>query len=95
MAKKNFGRPLNEANTGMNDEANFRNSDIPNEKKYIVVHKFNSPIEIYIGREFLKFEAHTPNPIYPEKYQDGLPESIINHPDFQAAAKNFTVIEKV
>jgi hypothetical protein len=73
------------------DEANFKQSE---GKRYNVVYKDNASMEITVGGELLRFEAHKLNPVHPEKYKDGVPESVINHPDFKWTNKYFTITEK-
>jgi hypothetical protein len=75
-------------------QENYKNSEIVTGKEYIVVCKRNASHEVYVGGELLRFEANIHNPVYPEKYSKGVPESIINHPDFQSAIQYFTIIEK-
>lgn len=92
MAKNKVGE--DEKTYKNTEEEIYKNSEIDKKKKYIVVYKHNSSMEIYVGKEFLRFEANINNPVYPDKYKDGLPESIISHPDFIKQKKYFTVIEK-
>jgi hypothetical protein len=93
MAKNRVGEPQ-AADVGRTDPANFQNSDIPKKRKYIVVHKFNCPLELNIGGVEIKFEPHGRNPIFPAEFKDGIPDTIINHPDFISAADNFVILEK-
>ena len=92
MAKNKVG----EASAGYQNspQENYKNSEIPVEKQYIVVCKRNASHEIYVGGELLRFEANTHNPVFPEKYVKGVPGRIISHPDFQKSINYFTVIEK-
>jgi hypothetical protein len=63
------------------------------EKKYSVTYKLNSSTEIIVGGVLLKFVAHKRNPVYPENFSNGVPESIVNHKDFLPSKKYFVVTE--
>lgn len=63
------------------------------EKKFNVMFKSNRRFELHVNREVLIFEGRKLNPIYPEKYREGIPENIINKPNFQTHKKYFNVME--
>jgi len=87
------------------DDKTFKQSEEKvykqSERLFKVVFKQNRSAEVFIPttREDLRFEAHIENPIFPlgkdgkPKYKDGVPESVINDPDFQSIAKNFNIME--
>lgn len=79
------------------EPSTFENSSPSNyqqsEKKYSVRYRFNGSMEIYVGTNRIKFEAHKTNPVFPSEYSDGIPESIVNHPDFQSQKKYFSVTQ--
>jgi len=63
-------------------------------KRYNALNKQNAPIEIFINREMIKFDAHGLNPVYPKRYSAGIPAETIEHPDFKSVSKYFSVTEK-
>jgi hypothetical protein len=75
-------------NQGM--EPNYKQS----EKLFDVSFRENRVYEIYIGREFFRFEGQRANPVLPECYSGGVPETIVNHPDFKIHSNRFNIIEK-
>jgi hypothetical protein len=91
MAKKSGMFPRKD------DSKTFKNSEAvlyQASPKFNVIHRENCSLEITVGRELLRFEAHGINPVWPEKYKKGLPKEIIEHPDFQTAKKYFTVVKQ-
>ena len=69
----------------------YKQSEIKTEDLYRVVFKQNRSFELFVNNEKLIWNSHGINPIYPEKYINGLPESIINDKDFKVAQKYFSV----
>ena len=66
---------------------------MPSGKRYSVSHRQNGSIEIYVAGIFMKFEAHRTNPVIPVEFKDGVPESVVKHPDFEMMRKYFIVTE--
>lgn len=81
-----------------NEENKYKNTKVDKYQNtrdlYNVVFKQNRKFEIKIGREFLIFEGGKVNPVYPDKYKDGLPKAMIDNKDFQSQVKYFTVTKK-
>ena len=66
----------------------------PKEVLYNVIFRDNRSFELTVGREFLRFEPHVTNPVVPEKYKNGVPESIISHPDFKIKKDYFNIFKQ-
>ena len=64
------------------------------ENLYNVIFRDNRSFEMTVGNEFFRFEPHITNPVLPEKYKNGVPESIISHPDFKIKKDYFNVFKK-
>ena len=94
MSKKDRANDTNdisatgETYTG-SDPANFKQS----ERIYQVRFTQNRKYELKVGREILIFMAGAINPCFPEKYKNGVPESVISHPDFAKAKSMFAITE--
>jgi hypothetical protein len=90
MARKEKAETNGTADAYMGAEpANFKQS----ERLYTVRFIQNRKYELKVGREILIFHGGIINPIFPEKYQKGVPESIISHPDFAKAKSMFAITE--
>lgn len=56
-----------------------------------VVFKEDRAFELFVGGERILFMGRRPNPVWPAKYADGLPDRVLDHPDFKTHANYFNV----
>lgn len=91
MAKNKYPKDGGDEKFENSEGSNYKQSDV---SRYNVINRENSVMEVTVGRELLRFEAHGINPVSPEEYKDGLPRELVEHPDFQSAKKYFTIVER-
>lgn len=73
-------------------EANYKASEETNQPVlYDVTYRSNKSFELHVNREVLRFEAGIVNPVSPIEYKKGVPESIINSPEFKVQSQFFNV----
>lgn len=92
MSKNKVGENLETfENTKINET--YKQSEIKSENLYRVIFKQNRQFELFINNEKIIWTSNGINPAFPDKYKNGLPESIINNPDFKTNQKYFTVVK--
>ena len=64
------------------------------EKMYNIVFRQNRTMEVRIKGETIRWEPNGKNPVWPLRFQDGIPESTLNHKDFNYHKKYFVITEK-
>lgn len=100
MAKEQDGNMVGQDEKTFPDLSQEDNSTLkPSEENpgrealYPVIFKEDRTFELYVAGERIVFSSRTRNPIYPEKYAEGLPDSILNHPDFKSHSQYFNVVK--
>ena len=63
------------------------------EKLFKVIFRENRTHELFVAGEKLIWGPNSVNPIFPEKYNKGLPERLINDRDFKSQESYFTIVE--
>lgn len=64
------------------------------DKLFNVTFRENRTFEVRVRRETIRFEGGRMNPVFPEKYRDGVPESVLNTDEFQSQIKFFNITER-
>lgn len=87
---------MSRKNKGIEAEEKADSVETPVRKKvYSLLVRENAPFECFVGGQKMMFRARGLNPFFPEKFSDGVPESIVNHPDFSELKKYFVITEKI
>jgi hypothetical protein len=63
------------------------------EALYTVRNLANSPHEVIVKQQTIRWDARGINPMFPAEYKDGVPERIINHKHFAPQKKYFQIVK--
>jgi hypothetical protein len=94
--KKGKSLESNFKGSAKEEDKTFASSEenIKAEALYTVSFRENRSFELFVRGERILFHGRKLNPVYPEKYKNGLPEELINSTDFKASAKYFNIVKK-